>query len=67
LEKGLMGMRVGGKPKLWISPHLAHGEVEVPGLIPPSAVLICDVELISVDNLQAENQGACLASYRPMI
>jgi FKBP-type peptidyl-prolyl cis-trans isomerase len=49
LEKGVIGMRVGGKRKLRISPHLAYGEEGLPGHIPPLAVLICDIELLSVN------------------
>ncbi len=49
IEKGVIGMRVGGKRNLRISPHLAYGEEGLPGHIPPLAVLLCEIELISVD------------------
>lgn len=49
LEKGVVGMRVGGTRQLRISPHLAYGESGIAGLIPPLAVLICEVELVSID------------------
>ena len=49
LEKGVIGMRVGGTRRLRISPHLAYGETGVEGLIPPLAVLICEVELVGIE------------------
>jgi FKBP-type peptidyl-prolyl cis-trans isomerase len=48
LDKGITGMRVGGKRRLRISPHLAYGERGVPGKIPANAVIDCEVELIAV-------------------
>lgn len=48
LRYGIEGMRVGGRRTLTISPHLAYGEKGVPGKIPPSAPLECDVELLEV-------------------
>ena len=48
LEQGVVGMRVGGKRRLRISPHLAYRHVGAPG-IPPNALLICEVELLLVD------------------
>jgi FKBP-type peptidyl-prolyl cis-trans isomerase len=49
LEKGVTGMRVGGKRRVKVSPHLAYGDKSVPG-IPPNAVLVFEVELIDVQD-----------------
>jgi peptidylprolyl isomerase len=49
LERGIMGMRIGGRRRLVISPHLAYGEAGVPGVIPPHAVVIVEVELLDVE------------------
>jgi peptidylprolyl isomerase len=48
LERGMVGMRVGGRRRLVISPHLAYGSAGVPGVIPPNAVVIVEVELWNV-------------------
>jgi hypothetical protein len=45
VEHALMGMRVGGYRKVRISPHLACRDKGIPDLIPPDAVLICDIWL----------------------
>jgi len=48
LEYGVEGMRVGGRRRFRVGPHLAYGEDGVEGLIPANAVLIFDVELLDI-------------------
>jgi len=45
VEHALMGMKVGGYRKIRISPHLAYRDQGIPDLIPPDAVLICEIWL----------------------
>lgn len=47
LFQGIDGMRIGGRRKLKISPHLAYGETGIPGRIPAQAVIIAEIEFIS--------------------
>lgn len=45
---GIEGMRVGGRRKLRIAPHLAYGVAGLKGHIPPNTPLCCEVELLDV-------------------
>jgi peptidylprolyl isomerase len=47
-EEGLTGMQINEKRKLIVPPHLGYGERGLPGLIPPNADLVFDVELVSI-------------------
>lgn len=46
-DKGLMGMKVGGKRKLFVPAHLGYGERAVNG-IPPHSNLHFEIELLEV-------------------
>ena len=48
LSFGVEGMRVGGRRRLRVGPNLAYRAEGVPGLVPPHAVLVFEVELIAV-------------------
>jgi FKBP-type peptidyl-prolyl cis-trans isomerase len=48
LEYGVQGMRVGGRRIIRVSPHLGYGDKGVSGLVPASAVLVFDVEMLEV-------------------
>jgi peptidylprolyl isomerase len=44
---GLMGMKVGGKRKLWV-PSLAYGERQIGTRIPPHSNLLFEIEVLEV-------------------
>ncbi|KAI2649861.1 Peptidyl-prolyl cis-trans isomerase FKBP1A [Labeo rohita] len=48
-EEGIAQMSVGQRAKLTCSPDFAYGNKGHPGIIPPNATLIFDVELLSLE------------------
>ena len=47
-EEGILGMKAGEKVKLTIPPEMAYGEQGAGGVIPPSAMLVFEVELLEI-------------------
>lgn len=47
-DQGLMGMKVGGKRKLFVPAHLAYGERQIGARIKPNSNLIFEIELLEV-------------------
>ncbi|NP_001133486.1 FK506-binding protein 1A [Salmo salar] len=48
-EEGVVQMSVGQRARLTCSPDFAYGEKGHPGIIPPNATLLFDVELLSLE------------------
>jgi FKBP-type peptidyl-prolyl cis-trans isomerase len=46
---GVLGMRTGGKRRLFVPPELGYGEKSVVKIVPPNAELIFDIELLEVN------------------
>ena len=49
VENALLGMKVGGYRKVRVSPHLAYRDKSISDLIPPDAVLICEIWLRKIN------------------
>lgn len=47
-DQGLIGMKEGGKRKLFVPAHLAYGERQVGEIIKPNSNLVFNVELLEV-------------------
>jgi peptidylprolyl isomerase len=47
-NEGLIGMRTGGRRRIFAPPELLYGSRGVPGLIPPDAELVFEVHLLEL-------------------
>jgi FKBP-type peptidyl-prolyl cis-trans isomerase len=48
-DKGIPGMKIGGKRKLTIPSQMAYGSRGAGSLIPPDSDLVFEVELVSIE------------------
>lgn len=48
-DEGVASMKVGGKRILYIPSDLAYGDSGIPGVIPPKAMIVFEVELLEVN------------------
>jgi peptidylprolyl isomerase len=55
-EKGLPGMRVGGKRTLLVGPEMGYGDRGNPPVIPPGATLMFDVEVVDLPEVEVQIQ-----------
>jgi FKBP-type peptidyl-prolyl cis-trans isomerase (trigger factor) len=53
IDHALIGMKAGGYRKVRISPHLAYRDKGIPDLIPPNAVLICEIWSRKIESLSS--------------
>lgn len=51
-DQGIVGMKEGGKRKLFIPASLAYGDQAIGGVIPANSALIFEVELVKVQKAQ---------------
>jgi FKBP-type peptidyl-prolyl cis-trans isomerase len=49
-DRGIKGMRIGGKRELIIPPQMGYGDSGVPPDIPPRAILCFEVQLLDVQH-----------------
>jgi FKBP-type peptidyl-prolyl cis-trans isomerase FkpA len=47
-DEGVVGMRVGGRRRLIVSPALGYGSAGAGGVIPPDATLTFEIELLEI-------------------
>ena len=50
IEEGLLGMAVHGQRKIVVPPELAYGDEGLPGVIPASATLTFELELLAIES-----------------
>jgi len=49
LEYGVLDMKMGGKRRITSPPAFAYRDAGIPGVFPPNALLILEVEMLSIE------------------
>lgn len=65
VEHGLVGMRQFAKRRLTVPPDLAYGSEGVPGLVPPGATVVFELELLDVRRPKPEGGAEPPADAEP--
>ncbi|MCZ6597973.1 MAG: FKBP-type peptidyl-prolyl cis-trans isomerase [Planctomycetota bacterium] len=66
LDEGIVGMRVFGRRRLTVPPHLGYGAEGVPDRVPPNAVLVFELELLEIAGLESgEPRQARMPAEKP--
>ncbi|KAK7940112.1 hypothetical protein WMY93_003438 [Mugilogobius chulae] len=63
IDRGLQGMCVNERRKIFVPPHLAFGTVGAGGVIPPNATLVYDVLLLDI--WSTEDQVQIRTTHKP--
>jgi peptidylprolyl isomerase len=63
-DRGIIGMKVGGKRRIESPPFLAYGESGIPGAVPANSRVVFEVELIGIGEAGVKSENRRSSSSR---